>query len=101
MPYYNPPSERIMREFIDTPGKWPQWPVLPMKRGPQNQQELGLITPDYPHSVIRLNLHEVNRYRLVMNQLAHDGKVVFSDREVEVVEYESVEAMLAAGWRVD
>lgn len=84
------------KQMIETPLAWPNWPVLTLKRGSRND-ELGLITPDYPSSVIMLNLFQVDKNQLVIHQLANDGNV----NGVEVKKYESVDAMLADGWIVD
>jgi hypothetical protein len=84
-------------ERIGSPDKWPYWPILPMKRFKNGDLEIGVITPDYPSTVIHLGMFQVDMIKLVLHQLANDGEVM----DVKTTAYQDVWAMLDDGWRVD
>lgn len=89
------------KEFVKSPGEWPRWPLLPLKRGLQNE-ETGVVTPDYPSTVLLVNVWSVNATNLVINQLSNKGKVLLHDGEfLPFKEYETIDDMLNDGWRID
>lgn len=71
-------------EFIRDPEQWPLWPVLPMKR---NSNTLAYLLGDPP---------ETGPITLWLGNFR--GPAAHGEHSME---YSSVEAMLAAGWRVD
>jgi len=79
---------------------WPMWPVLPVKKPatePGTFPDLGVVTADYPETVIHVNLFGVDRAKLVLVQLENDGEVP----GVKTTRYADVDTMLADGWAVD
>lgn len=92
-------SHAEMKAFIDDCRSWPNWPLLPMKRiGQEGEIEGGLITPDYPTTIVRKLIWEVDAVALTIHQLQHDGEIV---GPVETIRYADVDAMLDDGWVID
>ena len=87
-------------EMIQDPLRWPCWPVLPMKRARDGRHELGLVTADYPHVLIRVGLFEADPTKLVLHQLSNDGKVLREGKDITTA-YTDVQALLDDGWIVD
>lgn len=88
-------ADRIERdvnlEFMRDPDKWPLWPILPLKRRSNIAgipPETGFMAGGWPGIVYRGNLHEV---KTGMNLNDHFSRS----------EFLSLEAVVAAGWRVD
>lgn len=91
-------------EMIEGEDDWPEWPILPMKRGEPPAQEMGLLpakaiqhelayhlsVPEATYSVFRFNLFDLDPGDMIAELAAaphHD--------------YGSVAALLADGWIVD
>lgn len=66
------------REFMDTPKEWPLWPVLPLVQHGTGQA--GFLTEGKPRVYI--------------------GNI-FDNRFDNFKDYESFDAIIADGWRVD
>lgn len=43
-------------EMLENPGKWPQWPCLPLKRGEFPDGEVGVLVADQGPIVFMMNL---------------------------------------------
>jgi hypothetical protein len=97
-----PERRRQDKEMIESPGRWPMWPMLPLKKVGSQYAELpmkertGLITPDFPNIVIHEIIFRVN-VNLVIHQLQHDGDV----EGIKTTKYQDIDAMLDDGWTVD
>lgn len=84
--------------FIADPGRWPYWPILPMKRrvsrdGFETVDAGYCITPDYPTVIAKGMLTNQE----VIAQLTAPGGYLGP----RCRRYDSVDAMLADGWTVD
>lgn len=66
--------------------RWPRWPILPMKRSTDKGMELGYLYADDPPEVARVH---------------RGGSYAPWDGDYRTDNFESLEAMLDAGWRVD
>lgn len=85
-------------QMIRSPGLWPRWPVLPVKKPgfweDQSGKKMGVIF-DEPRDkgwrIIHVNLYAVG------TMPEEKWKKVCS----EATRYESLEALLADGWVVD
>lgn len=83
---------------IEDPASWPLWPVLPMKRRTDaGGYDLGLITPDFPATVLKTNLHAQDVVKMVVAQLDNEGHVP----GMTSIGYASIHDMLVDGWTVD
>lgn len=77
------------RDFILSDLEWPRWPLLPVKRyGTEPMAETGLIQADDKTTVIFGNLFDLPK-------TAKDWKAL------KRITYDSIEALLADGWKVD
>lgn len=85
--------QRITEEV----SKWPMWPILPMKRIQNGNLETGIITPDYPSTIIHVNLFQTDLIAVTIRQLKSDGEV----DGCKTTKYQDVWAMLDDGWKVD
>lgn len=85
-------SERAERESYAKQMKdsdsWPRWPVLPVKRsGGHGMPDLGIMVAGKGPIVYHIGLYELQPGQL-WDSISREC-------------YESVEALVAAGWRVD
>jgi hypothetical protein len=85
----------VMKAIVNNPETWPNWPVLPVKRE-FNKDEIGIVTPEFPSTVIMINMWMV-RGGLVQE----NGKAFINGEEIPTMSYESVDAMFEDGWVVD
>lgn len=69
--------------MIGRPNDWPRWPRLPLKRGPQNNELAVCI-----ESGKRFDVYHCDLFTKI------SGATPFTH-------YESAEAIVADGWRVD
>lgn len=79
-------SERDDAEMMKRPNLWPAWPILPLKRkkGPGESEEGFIADSLQPNRVYLANMFMIG----VINPLP------FQD-------YDSPEAIVADGWKVD
>jgi len=82
------PNEDLARELdmMTSPQKWPQWPQLPVKRHRDGQSDFGVMVEDVGGVV-----PDVYRKNLFQKFTQDTPKT----------SYESMDALLADGWRVD
>ena len=92
MPSRNP-ARIDDKSFMESPEKWPHWPLLPVKRpgkGKDCWPQLGLIIID--------SVDESKPAPVVyLTSLYGDLKM----KDAEKKEYPSIEALIADGWTVD
>lgn len=74
-----------MKRFIQNPGMWPQWPVLPLKKLTRDWYEFGYLIAEEGgvSPIVRL------------------GNIFTMSEKDPVREYDSIDAMLTDGWMVD
>ena len=79
------------KEMIGSPGSWPQWPFLPIKRNPiiYPEKDIGLIF-DHPGPI-----------HVLLANLWDFRSIGFDRAKVEKLEYANADALLADGWQVD
>jgi hypothetical protein len=78
--------------FIMNPNKWPRWPFLPLKRKGENGLQVGYLYGDPVTSM----------GRLAAPLKIYGGNIFSPSPDDPVVgEYDSADALVAAGWRVD
>ena len=77
------------KEFIDDPDRWPNWPMLPVKRRDNSlaNKNLGLL------------IDQGKKTRTVFHVYMFDLPDSFED--APKTEYANTDAMVADGWRVD
>jgi hypothetical protein len=90
-------SHATHKEMINTPTRWPAWPLLPLVQRKNGHTDYGIITPDYPNVVIKALVFFVNSTEVVLTQLDNDGEVP----GMEIIRYQDVDAMLDDSWEVD
>jgi hypothetical protein len=102
--------------MIETPTRWPYWPILPLKRPGNGWPDTGYcITPDYPTVVLKKFLNTKG----ILLQLACEedglpvpgqpGKVqgvpdemrAMYEKDIVEKRYQDIDGMLDDGWRVD
>lgn len=81
--------------MIRDPGQWPKWPLLPVvNRKPVGMPDGGvLIAGDPTNTVYRINLWSVP------SGVVKD--TIVNNPDIPRTTYDSIEAMLQAGWEVD
>ncbi len=75
-------------QMIKTPKEWPRFPFLPLTRPKHGDEELGVIWVREPYTVRLTNLY-------LRPSSEEDW------RRLEACYYDSAEAMVADGWRVN
>ena len=88
------------KAFIANPGKWPNWPLLPVKRHTKDRSgpECGILIDNQPIGDKLDPEHKSLRTIFLTSMFALKKTDL---KTVEKKEYESVEKMLADGWIVD
>ncbi len=80
--------EQRSLEFMKTPGKWPAWPFLPLKRSLDQRPCMGLLIESDGNVLPVVILRNLFDYETPLSKC-------------QKVEYDSLEALVADGWRVD
>lgn len=80
------PSDQV---FLQNSNLWPSWPVCPLTKGEQT----GLVVDGMTDSPVVVYL--INLWALKTGPLGPQLE------GVEKVKYDSIEALLADGWKVD
>lgn len=76
------------KQFILRPMNWPAWPWLPVI----NENQWGCLHADEPYPDKPLKVYLVSIFRI---------DTYFPHEEMKFLEYQSIDEMLNAGWRVD
>ena len=76
-------------EMMNTPSKWGRWPLLPVVRDYKSDPNSGVMV----YGILRV--YHVNLWELGTGVLA---EIL---RDVPSVEYDSLEAIIEDGWKVD
>ena len=84
-------------EFMQDDGRWPNWPLLPVKRptrtpGTMPETCLMVAFAEYRTQVFKLNLFHMPRGPKTWRELLD---------ATESYDYDSLEAVVADGWIVD
>ena len=80
-------------EMMNTPSKWGQWPLLPVVRDRKLTPNTGIMIHGVDSVILRV--YPVNMWDLgagIIEELLKD---------VPFVEYDSLEGIIADGWKVD
>ena len=72
--------------MMASPDYWGRWPLLPIKRDIGKDREVGVLLDRKPYLVYLVNLWAIPEDTL-------EG--------MPFIEYESIDAVLADGWKVD
>tara|TARA_Y100000310_G_scaffold259334_1_gene267991 strand:+ start:535 stop:777 length:243 start_codon:yes stop_codon:yes gene_type:complete len=76
-------------EMMKAPNKWERWPLLPIVRDHKLDPNTGIMVEGI------LKVYHVNLWELKTGSLADILK------DVPSVEYDSLEGIIADGWKVD
>ena len=79
-------------KMMRSPGRWPAWPFLPVKRTVDGEQECAVMVEESMSGTATPIVYLVNLFAL---------KEAGSLSKVENRRYESLEAVVADGWVVD
>lgn len=93
------------KKFIQDPGRWPNWPFLPMKKKGENGLDGGLLIDTQPitkyidkdHKSLRL-VFTVYFWEMATEPEKFREKIKDPNNQKQ---YDSIDAMLADGWQVD
>lgn len=80
-------------KFIPNLKGWPRWPILPMKRGPQNEEQ-GFLYADNATDDDGVILYKANF--LEWADMTPEQR-----QQVNRINYPTVRSLLDDGWRVD
>lgn len=86
--------EKVTREFLADPGKWPRLPFLPVKNYVEGQQMPTIGTMFLDDVVSR-------RFIVYLRGFSELPELYSDFAKVERVRFNTVEALLEAGWVVD
>lgn len=85
---------RVTREYMQDPGMWPHWPILPMRKSTKGLDgEYGVVVCNGNERSL-LRVYKADMFAFVE---CDAKKAADLPRE----EFSSIEELLAAGWLVD
>lgn len=97
MAYQRTAEERGQEiEMMQSPARWPAWPMLPLKRKDTDGPMMGLLL----EVGLAVGL-KVESTVYLTNLFEFPGMSLEARREVKFLEYSSFEALLDDGWVVD
>lgn len=77
------------RKFMEQPGLWPRWPLLPLKRGGGSETQCGFLIAQ---EGILYNVYIASIFSLSSG---------WKPANAEHVPYASFDELIADGWRID
>lgn len=95
-----PPEQQKHYDMMTTPGRWPRWPILPLKR--YQRDEAGRQLSGMPECacLVALEGRMTVVYKATMFELS-DAMKTKRLHEVEQQEYLSIALIVVDGWIVD